>query len=100
MLEDGLEVGDAVVKDLGVAQPGGEGACADVAVVIAGVGDDDFDVGAVDEEAVGGATGGLIEASEGLIDGQSGEEGVLADEVPVAHPWSAEVADGAVVGEG
>ena len=28
------------------------------------------------------------------------EEGVLADEVPVAHPGGAEVADGAVVGEG
>ena len=38
--------------------------------------------------------------AHGLVDGQAGVEGVLADEVPVAHPGGAEVADGAVVGEG
>ncbi len=35
-----------------------------------------------------------------LVDGEAGVDGVLADEVPVAHPGGAVVAYGAVVGEG
>ena len=54
----------------------------------------------VDEEAVGGAAFALVEAAESAVLWEAVEERVLADEVPVAHPGRAEVADGAVVGEG
>src|SRR3979411_2542861 len=53
-----------------------------------------------DEETVRLAALGLVVEAHDLIDGESGVEGVLANEVPVAHPGGAVVADGAVVGEG
>jgi hypothetical protein len=43
---------------------------------------------------------GLVVDAHDLVDGESGVDGVLADEVPVAHPGGAVVAYGAVVGEG
>src|SRR6185437_3044849 len=99
-----MEVGAAMEEQLAFAETGGEGTGADVAVVVARVADDDFDGravgGLVDEETVGGAAFALVEAAEGLVLWQAGEEAVLADEVPVAHPGRAEVADCAVVGEG
>src|SRR6185437_9053547 len=99
-----MEVGAAMEEQLAFADARGESACPDVAVVVARVADDDFDGravgGLVDEETVGGAAFALVEAAEGLILWQAGEEAVLADEVPVAHPGRAEVADCAVVGEG
>src|SRR6201999_1417610 len=99
-----MKIGAAVVEDFALAEARGEGARADVAVVVARVANDDFDgcaVGSViDEEAVGGAAFALVEAAEGAVLRQAVEERVLADEVPVAHPGRAEVADGAMVGEG
>src|SRR6185437_7756384 len=99
-----MEVGAAVEEDLAFVEARGESACPDVAVVITRVADDDLNGCAVrclvDEQAVGGAAFALVEAAEGLILWQAGEEAVLADEVPVAHPGRAEVADCAVVGEG
>ena len=72
--------------------------------MVAAVGGDDFYVGALwmffDEEAVRLAAFGLVVDAHGLVDGEAGVDGVLADEVPVAHPWGAEIADRAVVGEG
>jgi hypothetical protein len=99
-----VEFRDALVEELAGAESRGEGACADVAVVVAGVGGDDLERCAlgmfVDEEAVGLASSGLVVDAHDLIDGQTGVDGVFADEVPVAHPGGAEVAYGAVVGEG
>src|ERR1700737_1661244 len=53
-----------------------------------------------DEEAVRLAAFGLVVDAHDLVDGEAGVDGVLADEVPVAHPGGAVVADRAVVGEG
>jgi hypothetical protein len=61
-----------------------------LAVVVAGVGDDDLERlrrwGLLDEQAVRLAAGDLVEASEGGVGGHAFEERVLAAEVPVAHP--------------
>ena len=46
------------------------------------------------------ASFGLVVDAHGLVDGKAGVDGVLADEVPVAHPGGAVVAYGSVVGEG
>ena len=68
--------------------------------MIAGVADDDLDVRAVHQQAVRLAALGLVVDAHALVLREAGEEGVLAHEVPVAHPGRAEVPDGAVVGEG
>jgi hypothetical protein len=47
-LQDGVEVGRAVIEDFSFAEARGEGARADLAVVVAGVGDEDLYVFAVD----------------------------------------------------
>ena len=68
--------------------------------MIARVGCDDFYVRPLDEEAVRLAALCLVVDAHGLVDRQPRIDGVVTDEVPVAHPRSAEVADSAVVGEG
>ena len=58
-----------MIEHFTFAETRGEGAGADVAIVVAGVADDDFDGcavgGLIDEEAVGGAAFALVEAAEG-----------------------------------
>ena len=73
LLQDGVQGWDTVVEELARTQLGGEGGGSDLAVVVAGVGADDFDGGAagvaIDEEPVGLAAGSLIVDAHGLIDG-------------------------------
>ena len=72
--------------------------------MVAGVGSDDFYVGAIwmlfDQEPVRLTAFGLVVDAHNLIHGQTGVDGVFTDEVPVSHPGSAIVADGAIVGKG
>ncbi len=99
-----MEVRDAMEDELACPEFCSESGGTDLPVVVAGVGDDDLEWGAVgvavDEEAVGLAAGGLVVDAHGLVDGEAGVDGVLAYDVPVAHPGGAVVADYSVVGEG
>ena len=67
--------------------------------MIARVGCDDFYVGALDDQAVRLAALRLVMDAHGLVDWQPGVDGVVTNEVPVTHPWSAEIADSSAVGE-
>src|SRR5580698_4675398 len=67
--------------------------------MVAAVGSDDLYLWAVDQETVRLASFDLVVDTHDLVDGQTGVDGVFADEVPVAHPWGAVVAYGAVVSE-
>ena len=88
-----MKIGAAVVNNLALSKRCRERSGTDIAVVIAGICGDDFDTRSIDEEPVGLAPGSLVEKPHHLINRHPGEERMLADEVPVTHPWSAEVAD-------
>ena len=100
LLQHRVEVRRAVEEDFCLAQPRGEGAGAHIAIMVALVADDNFNVFSVDEQAIRLPALDLVETAQRGVGRQAFEESVLPAEVPVAHPRRAEISNRAVVVEG